>query len=275
MSSFICQECNKPIVDTPQGYVTECEHWPLPLPAWKREDAPRAAEAGEDKELAAGVLRLTGTIRYLVGIAERGEGRSIRHDETVESFVLHYVQRLEQGRPAIIAECARELTSYGERAAASIVRALAPGGQNAATQVISGDQGACQQDGPRQVPPAVAAPDELRKAYFEGYEDALKDRSAPAEVAEGAGEDTLTAEERRIAQIYASARDSYPGHQESAGTLARACLRLERALRAAPSLSREEWQILSAALAVYAMGDANLTALRAKVREQEREGKDG
>jgi hypothetical protein len=64
--------------------------------------APRAAEAGEDKELAAGVLRLTGTIRYLVGIAERGEGRSIRHDETVESFVLHYVQRLEQGRPAII-----------------------------------------------------------------------------------------------------------------------------------------------------------------------------
>jgi hypothetical protein len=123
--------------------------------------------------------------------------------------------------------------------------------------------------------PAAAAPDELRKAYFEGYEDALKDRSAPAEVAEGAGEDTLTAEERRIAQIYASARDSYPGHQESAGTLARACLRLERALRAAPSLSREEWQILSAALAVYAMGDANLTALRAKVREQEREGKDG
>jgi hypothetical protein len=122
MSSFICQECNKPIVDTPQGYVTECEHWPLPLPAWKREDAPRAAEAGEDKELAAGVLRLTGTIRYLVGIAERGEGRSIRHDETVESFVLHYVQRLEQGRPAIIEGegepcyyCGEKISSFDAR----------------------------------------------------------------------------------------------------------------------------------------------------------------
>jgi hypothetical protein len=257
MSSFICQECNKPIVDTPQGYVTECEHWPLPLPAWKREDAPRAAEAGEDKELAAGVLRLTGTIRYLVGIAERGEGRSIRHDETVESFVLHYVQRLEQGRPAIIAECARELTSYGERAAASIVRALAPGGQNAATQVISGDQGACQQDGPRQVPPAVAAPDELRKAYFEGYEDALKDRSAPAEVAEGAGE---------LAQRLLAEADTWKGNSPIEQLLREAAA----ALRAAPSLSREEWGMVLNAIAALYCGPTtspSVEALRSKVRE--------
>jgi hypothetical protein len=117
----------------------------------------------------------------------------------------------------------------------------------------------------------AAAPDELRKAYFEGYEDALKDRSAHAEVAEGAGEDRLTDEECRIAQIYESARDSYPGHQESAGTLARACLRLERALRAAPSLSREEWRMLDWHLPNYIQGtpgySVTFEALRAKVRE--------
>ena len=31
MSSFYCEWCNAEIVDTPQGYVTECEHYPLDL----------------------------------------------------------------------------------------------------------------------------------------------------------------------------------------------------------------------------------------------------
>ena len=29
MSSFACQECGQVISDTPNGYVTGCEHWPL------------------------------------------------------------------------------------------------------------------------------------------------------------------------------------------------------------------------------------------------------
>jgi hypothetical protein len=39
--------------------------------------------------------RLLETIKYLVGIAERGEGKSIPGDITVEQFVLGYVKRLE------------------------------------------------------------------------------------------------------------------------------------------------------------------------------------
>jgi len=29
MSSFNCDQCGKPIIDTDNGYVTECEHHPL------------------------------------------------------------------------------------------------------------------------------------------------------------------------------------------------------------------------------------------------------
>lgn len=39
--------------------------------------------------------RVTKTLRYLQGIAERGEGRQMRDDETLEAFVLGYVRRLE------------------------------------------------------------------------------------------------------------------------------------------------------------------------------------
>lgn len=28
MSSFICKHCNKEIIDTKNGYITECEHYP-------------------------------------------------------------------------------------------------------------------------------------------------------------------------------------------------------------------------------------------------------
>jgi hypothetical protein len=41
-------------------------------------------------------LRLIETIKYLVGIAERGEGRKQLDGETVETFVLGYVKRIEQ-----------------------------------------------------------------------------------------------------------------------------------------------------------------------------------
>jgi hypothetical protein len=50
----------------------------------------------ENEQLAEGVLRLVKTVRYLVGIAERGEGRPMLDDETAEAFVLRYVQRLEK-----------------------------------------------------------------------------------------------------------------------------------------------------------------------------------
>lgn len=29
MSNFICNECGELILDSPTGYITECEHWPL------------------------------------------------------------------------------------------------------------------------------------------------------------------------------------------------------------------------------------------------------
>lgn len=42
------------------------------------------------------VSRLLETVKYLIGIAERGAGRKMREDETTEQFVLGYVQSLEQ-----------------------------------------------------------------------------------------------------------------------------------------------------------------------------------
>ena len=40
--------------------------------------------------------RVIKTLLYIQGIAERGEGRAMRSDETLEQFVLGYVKKLEQ-----------------------------------------------------------------------------------------------------------------------------------------------------------------------------------
>ena len=53
------------------------------------------AALAEPEGEPATVLRLIDTIKYLVGIAERGEGRKARDDELPEQFVLGYVKRLE------------------------------------------------------------------------------------------------------------------------------------------------------------------------------------
>ena len=52
-------------------------------------------------------LRLIDTIKYLRGIAERGEARTQRDDETVEAFVLDYVKRLEAERDAAVQDAER------------------------------------------------------------------------------------------------------------------------------------------------------------------------
>lgn len=57
-------------------------------------------------------LRLLGTIKYLIGIAERGEGREIRGDETAEKFVLGYVKKIE-AENAVLREEIRELNQMG------------------------------------------------------------------------------------------------------------------------------------------------------------------
>ena len=56
-------------------------------------------------------LRLLETIKYLVGIAERGEGRKQLDGETVEQFVLGYVKRIEQQ----LAECQAQNAKLAER----------------------------------------------------------------------------------------------------------------------------------------------------------------
>ena len=53
-------------------------------------------------------LRLLETIKYLAGIAERGEGRKQLDGETVERFVLGYVKRIEQQ----LAECQAKVQKY-------------------------------------------------------------------------------------------------------------------------------------------------------------------
>ena len=57
--------------------------------------------------------RVMQTLRYLQGIAERGEGRPMRDDETLECFILGYVKKLEGALPAPQPERLR-----GRRAAA-------------------------------------------------------------------------------------------------------------------------------------------------------------
>jgi len=47
------------------------------------------------KQDANDILRLLETIKYVQGIAVRGEGRPQGDDETVEAFVLGYVKKLE------------------------------------------------------------------------------------------------------------------------------------------------------------------------------------
>ena len=75
----------------PDGYTGTTRHfgWAKVGGTWMALDV--AAPAIPDAE----VLRLIETIKYVVGIAERGEGRTMRDDETVEQFVLGYVNKLE------------------------------------------------------------------------------------------------------------------------------------------------------------------------------------
>ena len=60
--------------------------------AYKMECKRLGAELAES---ATDLSRVLETVKYLSGIAERGEGRKIGESETVEQFVLGYVQKLE------------------------------------------------------------------------------------------------------------------------------------------------------------------------------------
>ena len=53
MSSFDCEKCGAPIIDTPKGYVTECEHYPLDLKKsrkvwWEEVTRSFAAQSREE-----------------------------------------------------------------------------------------------------------------------------------------------------------------------------------------------------------------------------------
>ena len=53
------------------------------------------AQAAEIADQLSWMDRLLKTIRYMEGIAAKGEGRELRDDELVEQFVLNYVKRIE------------------------------------------------------------------------------------------------------------------------------------------------------------------------------------
>ena len=76
----------------------------LTLSAWEAWQAALAAQPATvpDEE----VMKLLSAVKYIIGIAERGEGRAMREDESVESFVLGYVKRLEAiaAQPATVPE---------------------------------------------------------------------------------------------------------------------------------------------------------------------------
>ena len=66
----------KPNYCTPVDETAKREHEPV----WSTEECDRVMK----------------TLRYIQGIAERGEGRAMRDDETLEQFVLGYVKKLER-----------------------------------------------------------------------------------------------------------------------------------------------------------------------------------
>jgi hypothetical protein len=142
--------------------------------------APRAAEAGEPQNE---ILRRIGD-RGLA-LAQKGIGKE--HLDLWQ-HLLDEVQRLSS-RPAIIEECARVCDKLADRARGIWESYVAKCRENP-DNIGPGSQSwhqyyeACADAIRALAPREAAAPDELRKAYFEGYEDALKDRSAPAEVAE-------------------------------------------------------------------------------------------
>jgi hypothetical protein len=69
-------------------------------------DVITALEA-EQKDTLRQVELVVKCVKYVVGIAARGEGREMREDESVESFVLGYVERLEAERDAALADAER------------------------------------------------------------------------------------------------------------------------------------------------------------------------
>jgi hypothetical protein len=268
MSSFICQECNKPIVDTPQGYVTECEHWPLPLPAWRREDAPRATEARIDRGDAVNLA-----MDWL-------ENRPTLTPKGIQALcnAVMLMDKTLSSRPAIIEECARVCDEQYEKhkhyfsvgpglatACATAIRALAPGGQNAA---LPSGEFTNRKPEAHGEGPAVAAP------CGPGHDLPCWsiDPPAPVEVAEGAGEDL-----RKLAlnlPVFDKNRNQFTvAMMQVAMEQAANCITDLLALRAAPSLSREEWRmVLNAIDALYCgpTTSPSVEALRAKVREAEK-----
>ncbi len=71
-------------------------------------EAPAVQETWHAEQCAQ-VLR---ALRYIQGIAERGEGRPMRDNESLEEFLLGYVQRLERKAPAVQADLVKDAERY-------------------------------------------------------------------------------------------------------------------------------------------------------------------
>ena len=55
MSSFNCEYCRKAILDTPDGYITGCEHYPIK--DYGKKGSPREEKAKEKKEPSPAIAK--------------------------------------------------------------------------------------------------------------------------------------------------------------------------------------------------------------------------
>jgi hypothetical protein len=249
-------------------------------------DPFRSAEAWEDgqilalwdramKDVAAGFFKET----FVPGKRKSG------------ALPLRFAQLLLSSRPAIIEECARVCEDVGTQSAgwrddfrqatqncASAIRALAPWGQNAAQEYEVWTNGNLRVTVEGH---ASSVTDTQGNVYVLAEEDAAPQVTGREQSrATGDGQpDVSSAGPAVAAEALATEIERWIGAVAGNGSVSSVAADQCRkrimefaALRAAPSLSREEWGMLSKALDLYinklsfAPIGADWEALRAKVR---------
>ena len=126
--------------------------------------------------------RVMRTLHYLIGIAERGEGRTMRDDETAEAFVLAYVQKLEAVAAAAPAAPVAQPVSD-----ADILNAIAANYHAAPAAPVARHVGdtrfegwlSCHEPDRSQNRTLRYSKQDMRDAYWAGYSEASAATAAP------------------------------------------------------------------------------------------------